>query len=235
MEPNTAYVIPFLHADEYYKGSQEDAVEFMTGILRSSEKVPAMIPLVEGTMQQTLRCLRPECQYIHRSATEKFRSLYVPLISGAGELFHNVQTAVDAYQPSTLVTYDMHCAKCQLFGQHWGAAHEFIDFPRVLVVALNRWAAHEDDGMIQHPVEATDHLEFRGVLYELYATVVHLGDSPKSGHYITIARHRTSDAAWWVYNDRVRVIATEEQRRTTCFYEGQQMKSYALLYEKHTP
>ena len=106
---------------------------------------------------------------------------------------------------------------------------------RVLVVALNRWATHEDDGMIQHPVEATDDLELRGVLYALYATVVHLGDSPKSGGYITIARHRTSDAAWWVYNDRVRVIATEEQRRTTCFYEGQQMKSYALLYEKHTP
>ena len=101
---------------------------------------------------------------------------------------------------------------------------------------LTRWSTHENDGMIWHPVEATEHREIRGFHYDLYAAVVHLGNTPQSGHYITIARHRTRDAEWWIYNDAVRLIATEDERRTTCIYgpTGQQMKSYAFLYEKRS-
>ena len=64
-EPSTRYLIPYLHADKHYLGAQEDAAEFLIKILGSQEEVPAMYPLLKGSVVETLRCLRPECQRAH--------------------------------------------------------------------------------------------------------------------------------------------------------------------------
>ena len=108
------------------------------------------------------------------------------------------------------------------------------------MVSLVRWVNHFEEVIaLLHPVEATENLRFRGVRYDLCAVVVHLGDSPNSGHYMIVARHRTGDAEtpgiahhWWLYDDSRRVMATPEQVATTCNYQGwKTMQSYVLLYE----
>ena len=100
-------------------------------------------------------------------------------------------------------------------------------------MVLNRWANGHSEGGLLHPVAASRELRLREVQYTLCATVVHLGDSLRSGRYIALARHRTKDADWWLYDDVRRTIATPEQVATTCAYQGMgPMQSYVLFYER---
>ena len=61
--------------------------------------MPARFPLLQGTMQQALQCLQPECR--HGSIKEKLHSQVVPTMSEVGELTYTVRAAVDAYAPTT--------------------------------------------------------------------------------------------------------------------------------------
>ena len=183
-------------------------------------------------MQQTMQCIHPTCRHVHESVEEKFHSLHVPVRTEGGELLHSVQAALDAHMPSSLVGYDMICGGCGGIGPQWHKVDNSTSLPRVLLVTLVRWANHFDEAALLHPVEATEHIDFRGGRFSLCAVVVHLGASPKSGHYITVARHRTRDAVWWLYDDERRIIATPEEVATTCEYRSHgQMQSYVLLYE----
>ena len=49
---------------------------------------------------------------------------------------------------------------------------------------------------------------------------------------MTIARDRTRNGLWWLYNDQVTKEATPEQVATTCDFDGSPMKSYIVLYER---
>ena len=111
--------IPFLHADKYYKGIQEDAAEFLIRILGTREQVPAIYPLMKGVVAQTLRCLRRDCRHAHASLEEESHALFVSTRSEDGAvLFNTVQQAVDADQSFiTRVTLDDKiCLSCGFQG-----------------------------------------------------------------------------------------------------------------------
>lgn len=204
--------------------------------LGKREEVPAIYPLLEGTIVQTLRCLRPECQQAHTSLKERSHALQVSLSSEDGEiLYRTVQQAVDSDRcVTTRVECDKICPFCGFQQDDWEKATQLTELPRVLMVVLNRWKNHHSDGGLLHAVAADRILRFRGVCYDLCATMVHLGESPMSGHYIALARHRTRDATLWGYDDQRRVTAMPEEVAPTCSdYRGLgQMQSYVLLYER---
>ncbi len=37
--------------------------------------------------------------------------------------------------------------------------------------------------------------------------MLHLGDTPAAGHYITVAWHETPGGTWWLYDDSRRILA----------------------------
>ena len=171
-EPNAEAFIPFLHADKYYRGPQEDAGEHMVVTLGNREEVPAIFPLLEGTIVQTLRCLRPECQQAHTSLEERSHALQVSLSSEDGEiLYRTVQQAVDPDQSvTTRVDSDKICPHCGSQQDDWEKATQFTEVPRVLMVVSNRWMNHHSDGGLLHAVAADQIVRLRGVCYDLCAT-----------------------------------------------------------------
>ena len=73
----------------------------------------------------------------------------------------------------------------------------YTDFPRVLVIGLKRWVAGGAAAVLD-PIEATQSVQLMEHEYNLCAVVVHVGSTPNTGHYITIARHQTNEGTWWM-------------------------------------
>jgi hypothetical protein len=47
-----------------------------------------------------------------------------------------------------------------------------------------------------------------------------------------VTQHRTGNSEWWLYDDYLRLIATEEQLSSLCSYgHWGPMQSYVLIYE----
>ena len=78
----------------------------------------------------------------------------------------------------------------------------------------------------------TETISFKGRVYNLCSVVVHLGKSPRSGHYIAIARHTVANGQWWLYDDANRREARPDEVATTATYRNYGcMKSYVLFYQ----
>ena len=74
--------------------------------------------------------------------------------------------------------------------------HNVTDFPDVLQLCLNRWVVNGGGAGIEallHPILVTETISFKGRVYNMCSVVVHLGKSPRSGHYIAIARHTAAN------------------------------------------
>ena len=104
----------------------------------------------------------------------------------------------------------------------------------MLVLTLKRWDLLGDAAALLHPVFANPTLMCAGLLYDLYSTVVHLGPSPNSGHYIAVVRHDTDAGVWWIYDDTKRAAraASWHEVTTFCEYGGQNMQAYILFYSR---
>ena len=91
-----------------------------------------------------------------------------------------------------------------------------------------------DSHGVNHPVEATQVLDFQGHTYDLCSVVAHLGETVNAGHYVTIAKHATANGSWWIYDDSDCRAATPEQVAANSVYARtrQLLKSYVLFYEK---
>ena len=183
-------------------------------------------------MNPSRKCKNPACNSppVHM-AGEYVNPLSLPLRNSAGVSFGSVQAAVDAYMPDETVTLDEVCqcgVKCG-----YTKTNKVVVFPKVLVVFLNRWTGHERSDAILQSIHASPTLIFRGTFYRLCASVCHLGSSPNSGHYVTVARHPTENGDWWLYDDPCCSRATPEQVATMCKYKGWgAMQCYVLLYER---
>ena len=185
-------------------------------------------------MDQSLTCSNSACnQSRDEVRCEDFTSLLLPLRTAGRTCFGSVQEAVHNYMPDEKIELAEVCSRC---GRNWGytKTHKFVDFPRVLVVYLNRWAGHEISNAILHSIEASRTLSFRGTNYTLCASVCHLGARPDSGHYVTVARHPTEFGDdWWLYDDSRCSLATPEQVSTMCTYKSfGAMQCYVCVYEK---
>ena len=229
-------LLPHLLLDAFYIGQQNDASEFLARVLDSAQS-PWLARALRGRMAQTLRCCELDCGLERSSQAERFGSLLLPVRLPNDELIHSVQEAVDAYMPveEVLLREDF-CIGCG--GARMFKEHSIADFPDVLQLCLNRWGVRGDGARVEallHPIVVAANLTFKGRLYNLCAVVVHLGDSPKSGHYITIARHTTKNGKWWLYDDANRREARPDEVATTAKYRNfGGMKSYVLLYEVQT-
>ena len=65
-------------------------------------------------------------------------------------------------------------------------------------------------GISVHPNHS---ISVAGRGYNLCAVVCHSGAAAKVGHYYTLARHRSTEGKdiWWVYNDPMRRVATQDE------------------------
>ena len=128
------------------------------------------------------------------------------------------------------------CAQCGrgniLDRQTWLKDSEILVFPPVLMVVLNRWLNQRHANL--DSIDANESVVFLGHRYSLCGTVVHLGNTPNSGHYVAVTKHVQGTEHWWIYNDSVQKPADYDQVSTMQNYYGTpggNMQSYILLYE----
>ena len=142
----------------------------------------------------------------------------------------SVQGAVDAYMPPELFdNVERPCAHCA--GKRFWKEHTVTIAPDILMVCLNRWADAARPQL--HFVEASQTLEFADNTYALRGVVSHLGNSPRSGHYVAVTRRNTTNCAWWLYNDEFRRAAQADEISTRAVFDGYgQMKSYVVFHER---
>jgi len=229
-EPLTWPLTPYLFTDLFYVGDRDDAAEFVVRVLHR-DQTPGLWALRHGRWEQYLRCRATGCGHRRLSEGEDFGALFLPL-TPKGVVVASVQEAVDEYLPDEDVEFDdKPCQRCGAVGV-FCKEHEFTRLPPVLILFLNRWTGPSASEAILTPIETTVELRFKGRDYRLRSVVAHLGPTPSAGHYVTVARHDTSHDVWWLYDDDRRVMATEEQRATTCEYRGWgPMQSYMVVYE----
>ena len=232
-EPRTAPFYPYLFTDAFYEGEQNDAAELIARVLHPNQ-VPTLTGLLSGRLEQFLTCTNPNCHHMRPTEGENFSSLQLPLRDVSGILVTTVQAALDAHMPTETVHLDECCPMCQAETDlNFNKTHRVTQFPRVLILSLNRWAGFGANNAILHCIEANQALVFKDHRYQLCAVVCHLGATPHGGHYVTVARHPTQHGEWWFYDDERRVIATQEQVSTVCAYRHwSAMQSYILLYER---
>ena len=90
------------------------------------------------------------------------------------------------------------------------------------------------DQALMHHVHPNLNIQVAGQRYSLRSIIVHLGPSPRSGHYVAITRHVTPTGTWWLYNDEHRREAKPDELVCTAQINGQAMKAYVLFYELDT-
>ena len=150
-----------------------------------------------------------------------------------------VQTALDVYLEGDIVERDEPCARCGIGHGKYRQRRVAGRLPRVIQFCLKRWEfkllpdSQVRQRRVDHAVEASDPLLYGGATYRLRSTLIHLGASPHSGHYIAAARHEPAGGAWWVNNDIDRRTASVEQVKGTGAYRcGRTLKVYMLSYKR---
>ena len=84
---------------------------------------------------------------------------------------------------------------------------KIFSLPFYLVIILNRDHGNSYRCKVTYPeiLDLNDfiiHKEERGILYDLYAIVCHLGPNEMSRHFFSYCRHRMNNK-WYLYNDSV--------------------------------
>ena len=232
LPPRTQPSRPFWLTDSFYKGSQEDAGEFVARLL-NPVTTRSLAPHLQGRMAQSLLCKVAGCGHSRPSEGEAFGSLQLPLRTVTGGFVKHVQEALDAYMPDETVELAEVCSEC-MNKTDYVKKCQVTCFPEVLVIYLNRWSGEGVEGALLCPIQVSKIVHFRKQAYTLCGAVSHLGPSPFSGHYIAVTRHATNTGEWWLYDDEHRMQATEAQVSTMCSYGSWgPMQSYILVYERH--
>lgn len=234
-EPLTNIHIPLLMAQQFYRGRQEDAAEFLAQRLVDPDESPCMSQCLRGLDAPVLVC--STCDAFARPAAEDpFTTLAVPIMSPVAphQLLHSVQAALDAFfaiEPTSEGTL-WHCGNptCRSTVAP-RKRHELKTAPSVLCVTLNRWRGHGVGHALLHHVQPNLEVSVGGASYMLRSIVVHLGSDPRAGHYVTIARHCTATGNWWLYNDATRREARPCELACSAYIERDAMKAYVLFYE----
>ena len=151
-------------------------------------------------------------------------------IDGSRRSFCSVQEALIGYFAEEVVVCETACEKCTASSRRFQKSLEVVEYPQVLVLGLNRW--NDDLLCLHHNVRADETIVFKGKVYHLQSHIVHLGSSARSGHYIAMAKHESSNEAWWVYDDSVRRVAAADECDGTGTFDGVSMKTYVLFYQR---
>ena len=196
--------------------------------LLNPAEIPQLYHLLQGHMDEYLQCADASCNHSRLSSGADFSSLQLAVATGDGAVVHNVQEALDRHFAEEQV--EVLCPHCGRTRQAW-KKHVVTRCPHVLPLSLKRWVGYGAAAVL-NPIEVTNTLQLMDQQYNLCAVVVHLGSTPKAGHYITVARHEINGGSWWLYDDWRSVIAKPEEISTLCTYRMSPMKSYVLLYER---
>ena len=242
---NSQALSPYLMADHYYHGRQEDVGEFLSGHILDADACPHLAQLTKCTMEIRLHCGKQSCRHVHESRQEIFTHLNIPIVEeGASQqTIDCLQDAVTRYLLGTVVCRREACAGCGETDLMYDQVSSVRILPAVLMLVLNRWV-YSDDGSgrrtercVNHPVTLADTLKLSGSSYALRSVVIHIGATSRAGHYTTLARHDVAGQKgaphWWLYDDAVRTSATDNERRAWGRdRHNRDMKSYIVFYEK---
>ena len=233
--PLTSVHIPLLMAHRHYRGHQEDAAEFIVQQLANPKSSPCVSQCLRALDAPVLICAT--CDTFSRPAQEEpFTTLAVPLLSPTephGPL-GSVQAALDAFFFAERLPEDFVWVCGNATCRSTDAPkkrHVLKTHPPVLCVTLNRWRGHHVEQALLHHVHPNLEVTLNARTYVLRSIVVHLGSSPRGGHYVTVARHATSTGNWWLYNDASRTEARPAELACTARLQGVLMKAYVLFYE----
>ena len=194
-------VVPHLFTKWFYRRRQEDPHEFLfddrNGVLKECQ-APTLHSLLRGRDHPWLVCSNSTCsdptndgQPWRRRATgfEDFTHLSLPLVQedikdGHMLLLSSVQEALTGFlKPEQMSTgFAWNCQVCGSTAPPFKVS-DIISAPEVLMLQLNRWAHHREQGALLHRVEPNREISFGSQQYSLCSFVCHIGTTVKSGHY----------------------------------------------------
>lgn len=194
---------------------QHDAFQFITSLLgKLSSRVRSLFTIEQA---KTRICLKCADNHQHQVSD-------LGLAVNLGPKTKSVQSLVKlAFSDELVRDY-----KCVCGGQTAVVLRtEVVREPSILMVAIQRsqTAKEKDRRPIKMSLKCKLDVDGRPVKYTLAAAIIHLGDTPKQGHYIITSRN-TNDV-WILYDDDKRqIIKTDEIQKLY----GKDI--YILLYVK---
>ena len=115
--------------------------------------------------------------------------------------------------------------------------HQENSSREVTACSLNVDAAansHSDEDKVVPTQELQREPLKEGVLYDLYAVVVHSGSSAQSGHYYCYAKVGSDEQApWYLFNDENVSLSSLEAMRRSMEVFGRTDSPYILFYQRH--
>ncbi|XP_030193433.1 ubiquitin carboxyl-terminal hydrolase creB-like [Gadus morhua] len=218
--PTTEYIICKLGIENVWK--QQDAAEYFEKMLSLAS--PEASQVFHGRLIHRTSCLCGESTDEHNS----FWTLNLP-INNAHNGVYNVQDGLKRFFSQSKLTGDnqVYCDDC-------GAKRDTPTecavelYPEVLVLLLKRFefSYYEMDYVKNDcPVDVPLDIEMpKGVSYELYATVDHVGDL-RGGHYTATIESPDDGGCWYDFNDS-RVTPKNN------FNPERSQSGYLLFYRK---
>ena len=197
----SAAVKPETVLERWYHGAQEDSAEFF----RVVSEQAGLIAGTAGLEQYELRCR--DCGEACLQGAATFMSdLQMQLPTGVRDL----QGVVDRYFRAAVAPDGLEyqgsawqCPACQSNRLPWRKLR-VRRAPAVLLAAVKRWRVEIVDGLfVQHkdttPLTVPELIDVQGHVYQVVATVHHVGAEAEAGHYY--AAVRGSEGDWHVYDD----------------------------------
>ncbi|KAF1986171.1 cysteine proteinase [Aulographum hederae CBS 113979] len=247
--------------EEYSKlngASTPKATNLENGFATALEKVTSLIPnsilntnadnagwvhdLFEGTLTSETRCLT--CENVSQR-DEVFLDLSVDL-----EEHSSVTSCLRKFSEEEMLCErnKFHCDICGGL-QEAEKRMKIKKSPRILALHLKRFKYTEDMQRLHklfHRVmypyylrlfNTTDDAENPDRLYELYAVVIHIGNGPYHGHYVSIIK--TQDRGWLLFDDEM--VEPVDKSYVRNFFGGLQhngqphvASAYVLFYQETT-
>ena len=178
-----------------------------------------LVRLFVGQFKYIIEC--SECQ--HKSYSwEHFWDISLPLPEKEDEI--DVQECANLYIAKEVLENDSmpFCTKCQ---QKRKSVKKTIikRTPFILIIQLKRFG--NDGQKIDKKVKINENLEFKDLMYELYACISHQGISPLGGHYVCHCRHTLQNNQWFYFDD-------EDVRKEDNIDFNDMTNAYILFYRK---
>ena len=195
--------LPCLMTDAYYHGVQEDAEEFLSGMLFAEDHETELRRLCSLTHQALLICAR--CgERVELGRPELLTILQLSLTTLA-HLHTSIAEALAAHLNPEQVDVDLECWRegcpgCRSTDRPMRQS-TYTVAPDVLLIQLKRWSSHRAEDALLHQVHPDETIALADATYNLVSVVSHIGVSAHGGHYTATIKYPTPEGDWWYYND----------------------------------
>ena len=231
-------LLPALVLAHCYRGEQDDAVQFL--LLNCLSVCPQVNACCQGRYSAPdLECSRCGHRWAGHSTMEDrlFTVLPIhPTFWRTGAAHADVQVALDMnVEQQVDEHFDAFCPLCH--GRAGAVVKAIASGPKVLVVQLEQWRTERiPDGLeyvrAEHALGVNDSVNVGGYRYSLRGVMLHLGSSPRGGHWVALARHGEGPGVYYLYNDIIRREFTRERITSVMDFDGQRFYVAGLVYER---